>query len=69
MKQAFDIWKRELIDVIKQIENSTGNDGKILENSNRSRFTGFIPYQQMLNHVKRTGDPFRDTGNFLNNWT
>jgi hypothetical protein len=55
---------------IKQIENSTGNDGKLLENNNK-RFTGLYSLAtQMLNPRKTAGDPytFRDTGNFLNNF-
>ena len=55
---------------IKQIENSTGNDGNILDNSD-TRFKGvYTLATQMLNPRKTAGDPydFRETGNFLNNF-
>lgn len=55
---------------IKQIENSTGNDGKLLENSD-TRFKGvYTLATQMFNPRKIAGDPydFRNTGNFLNNF-
>ena len=55
---------------IKQIENSTGNDGNILDNSD-TRFKGvYTLATQMLNPRKIAGDPydFRETGNFLNNF-
>jgi hypothetical protein len=55
---------------IKQIENSTGNDGKLLESTD-SRFKGLYTLStQLLNPRKTAGDPydFRETGNFLNNF-
>lgn len=55
---------------IKQIENSTGNDGKPLDNSD-TRFKGvYTLATQMLNPRKIAGNPydFRETGNFLNNF-
>jgi hypothetical protein len=59
--------RNEIVNLnIKQIENSKGNDGKLLENSNK-RFTVLYSLStQMLNPRKTAGDPytFRDTGNF-----
>jgi hypothetical protein len=55
---------------IKQIENSTGNDGKLLENTN-TRFKGFYTLStQLFNPRKVAGNPydFRETGDFLNNF-
>jgi hypothetical protein len=63
--------KRKIVNLnINQIENSLGNDDKLLKNSN-SKFKGvYTMATQIINPSKIAGNPYNffQTGNFLHNF-